>query len=118
MLKMIGEFLRVDRSYPSIPGRRPHHGQYHEWYSQEIPRISGPSRESVKMICLGLSVKCGKLDFLHIPDVEKLPEEACAEKNEFRIEDIKSLIIVPIAHGGSFDRFWPRQRSSTKGIEL
>ncbi len=58
----------------------------------------------MKMICLDRS-QMRKLDFLHIPGVEKLPEEACAEKNGARIEDIKSLIIVPIAHGGSLIGF-------------
>lgn len=105
-LKMIGEFLRVDRSYLfQFREEGLIMDNTHEWCSQEatthIRPLQGISENDMPWFISQMR----KLDFLHIPDVEKLPKEACAEKNEFRIEDIKSLIIVPIAHGGSLIGF-------------
>ena len=105
-LKMIGEFVRVDRSY-LFQFRE---GGFimdntHEWCSRDttpqIKRLQGITRDDMPWFFNQMK----KFDFLHIPEVEKLPEEARAEKNEFRIEDIKSLITVPITHGGSLIGF-------------
>ncbi len=101
-LKMIGEFVRVDRSYLF----QFHEGgqimdNTHEWCTQgtspQIQRLQGITIDDMPWFFSQIQ----KLDFVHIPEVDKLPQEACAEKNEFHAEDIKSLIAMPIIHGGS-----------------
>ena len=101
-LKMIGEFARVDRSY-LFQFREDGliMDNTHEWCSQgttpQIQRLQGITENDMPWFFKQIQ----KLDFLHIPDVERLPDEAYAEKIEFRIENIRSLITVPIAHSGS-----------------
>lgn len=100
-LKMIGEFVRVDRSYLF----QFHEGglrmdNTHEWCSKgtppQIERLQGVTADDIPWFFAQIQ----KRDFVHIPDVEKLPDEAHAEKKEFQAEDIKSLITVPIIHSG------------------
>jgi PAS domain S-box-containing protein len=105
-LKMIGEFVRVDRSYLfQFHENGLMTDNTHEWCSQntssQIHRLQGIIRDDLPWFFSQIQ----KFDFLHIPDVDKLPDEASAEKNEFRIEDIKSLITVPIIHGGTLIGF-------------
>ena len=102
-LKMIGEFVGVDRSYLfQFQESGLIMDNTHEWCSHgtsaQIQRLQGITTDDMPWFFSQIQ----KLDFLHIPEVDKLPLEASAEKNEFRMEDIKSLITVPITHGGSF----------------
>ncbi len=101
-LKMIGEFVKVDRSYLF----QFHEGgskmdNTHEWCSRgaapQIQRLQEITADDMPWFFHQIQ----KFDFVHIPAVSKLPEEACAEKKEFHAEDIKSLITVPIMHGGA-----------------
>ena len=101
-LKMIGEFVKVDRSYLF----QFHEGgqkmdNTHEWCSHgtspQIQRLQEITIDDMPWFFGQIQ----KLDCVHIPEVDKLPEGAYAEKREFQIEDIKSLITVPIIHSGS-----------------
>jgi PAS domain S-box-containing protein len=101
-LKMIGEFVRVDRSYLfQFREGGLTMDNTHEWCTQstspQIQRLQGITADDMPWFFNQIQ----KLDFVHIPEVNKLPQEAYAEKEEFRTEDIKSLITVPIMHGGS-----------------
>jgi PAS domain S-box-containing protein len=124
-LKMIGEFLRVDRSYLfQFRESGLIMDNTHEWCSlgttPHIQRLQGITGDDMPWFFDQIQ----KFDFVHIPDVYKLPEEALAEKKEFRIENIKSLITVPIKHGGSFigflglDRVQEQKIWSTDEISL
>lgn len=98
-LKMIGQFVKVDRSY-LFQFREDGllMDNTHEWCSQgttaQIDRLQGITQNDMPWFFSQIQ----KLDFLHIPDIEKLPEEAYSEKNEFRLENIKSLVTVPITY--------------------
>jgi PAS domain S-box-containing protein len=101
-LLLIGEFVKVDRSYLF----QFHEGglkmdNTHEWCSEGTPpqihRLQGITADDMPWFIHQIQ----KLDFVHIPEVSNMSEEASAEKKEFQTEDIKSLITVPITHGGA-----------------
>jgi PAS domain S-box-containing protein len=101
-LRMIGEFVKVDRSYLfqfNEGGSKM--DNTHEWCSKSTSpqrqRLQGITAEDMPWFFNLIQ----KLDFVHIPEVNSMPEEASAEKKEFQTEDIKSLITVPIKHGGA-----------------
>ncbi|KCZ71179.1 PAS domain S-box [Candidatus Methanoperedens nitroreducens] len=105
-LKTIGEFAGVDRSYVF----RFYDGgikmdNTHEWCDDGIE----PQIQNLK----GLSVddlpwfaeRIKKLKTFHVPRVTDLPPEAYAEKEHFQMQDIKSLIVVPMVSGTSLIGF-------------
>jgi signal transduction histidine kinase/FixJ family two-component response regulator len=100
-LEQIGEFASVDRSYVFQfydSGRKM--DNTHEWCAEGIE----PHAHRLK----GLPVDAfpWHMSFLkngqthHIPRVADLPPEASAEKKEWELEGIQSLICVPMLYGG------------------
>ena len=67
----------------------------HEWCTEGVDsRMDNIVNEPVKNVSW-LSEKIRSQDYVHIPDVDELPEEASAEKKEFKAQNIKSLLSVP-----------------------
>jgi len=105
-LKTIGEFADVDRSYVFMfydGGIKM--DNTHEWCDDGIE----PQIQNLK----GLSVddlpwfadRIKKLETFHVLRVTDLPPEAYAEKEHFQMQDIKSLIVVPMVSGTSLIGF-------------
>jgi two-component sensor histidine kinase len=102
----IGSFTGVDRSYVfqfEDGGRRM--SNTHEWCADgvepQIDRLQGwpvdPFGYSMALMHQG--------EVFYVPDVERLPPEATAEKSEFRAEGIRTLINVPILLRGEMGGF-------------
>ena len=102
VLKAIGHFARVDRSYVfQFDKTGLMMSNTHEWCAQGIdPQIDSLQNMSVK----DLPWFCEKIkgfEVVHLPDVTELPLEAIAERKEFLREKIQSIIAVPIISGYS-----------------
>ena len=104
-LQAIGEFAQVDRSYIfllSEDGKKV--SNTHEWCAEgvasqidnlkDLPAEAFPWRE-----------KLNRFEIIHIPRVADLPPEARAEKKILELQDIQSLIILPMVYGGSLIGF-------------
>jgi diguanylate cyclase (GGDEF)-like protein/PAS domain S-box-containing protein len=102
VLKAIGSFAGVDRSYVfQFDKGGLVMSNTHEWCAEGIePQIRNLQNMSVK----DLPWICEKIkgfEVVHLPDVTDLPLEAIAERKEFLREGIQSLIAVPIISGYS-----------------
>ena len=100
-LKIIGEFFHFDRSYimqndqsSSIMSIT------HEWcadgVSRQIDRIKNTPVESFPWWAAQLK----RDDYLYIHNLDDLPPEAEAEKEEFRWQEIESLLMIPLVWSG------------------
>ena len=106
-LAAIGEFAGVDRSY--VFQLRPDGAtadNTHEWCAQGIE----PQIENLRGIALHeelpwLAQRLRALEVFHVPRVAELPRGAAAEKAHFEAQGIRSLIIVPMASGGTLVGF-------------
>lgn len=97
MLSQAGEFFGVDRSYILlISDDKLRMDNTHEWCAPGI--LPQSSRlKNLQLDALPWWKRQGKAQTtIHIPDVEALPPEAVAEKDLMKVQDIKSLICVPI----------------------
>jgi len=97
VLKAIGNFAGVDRSYVfQFDKNGLEISNTHEWCSQGTQ----PRKQNFQHVSANdLPWFCKKIksfEVIHIPDVTALPIEAIAEKNAFMRENIKSNIAVPI----------------------
>jgi len=101
-LRAIGEFTGVDRSYV-FRFSEDHKTMdcTHEWCAagikSQIQRLKDVPADawawSNAIILRG--------EVLHLPQVADLPPEADAEKHEFQLQGIQSLIVVPMIYQGS-----------------
>lgn len=101
-LRQIGEFAGVDRSYIfQLYDNGTKLDNTHEWCAEGIePHIHRLKGLSVDDFSWHMSVlKSGEV--YHIPRVADLPPEAAAEKKEWELEGIQSLICVPMIYGGT-----------------
>jgi DNA-binding CsgD family transcriptional regulator len=100
-LQTMGVFSGVDRSYVFIfhdNGTRM--DNTHEWCAEgiepHIDKLQGLPADTVPW----WMHKLNRFENIHIPCVAELPPEASAEKEILQSQDIKSLVVVPIVHGG------------------
>ena len=106
VLKRIGEFTGVDRSYVfQFDDKGTKMDNTHEWCAKgiepHIQRLEG-------LLVDGFPWATGKLkrlETLHIPRVADLPPEASPERKEFQSKGIQSLVNVPMVSGGSLVGF-------------
>jgi PAS domain S-box-containing protein len=97
MLSGLGNHFNVDRSYLFLfSDDLSTMTNTFEWCSEDVV----PQMESIQNMPTG-SLPWWKSqilsnDFVHIPDIDTLPNEALAEKAEFRKQKIKSLICMRI----------------------
>jgi PAS domain S-box-containing protein len=105
-LKAIGEFVRVDRSYVFlIASDGATTDTLYEWCADGIESFIGRIR-SIPLDTFAWSMERFKrLEAVYVPSLGILPPEASAEKQEFELEGIKSLINVPIAYRGTLVGF-------------
>ncbi|WP_143311588.1 PAS domain S-box protein, partial [Candidatus Methanoperedens nitratireducens] len=99
-LQKIGDFANVDRSYVFIfYDNRAKMDIIHEWCAEGIePQIQNLKRLSVDDFPW-FARRINELETVYVPSVIDLPSEAKAEKEHFQMQDIKSLIIVPMVFG-------------------
>ncbi len=100
-LKECGEFFQVERSYIFLLSPD---GQSlsmtHEWHQKEVE----PQINRLQDIPIGKrpwwNAQLAEKDYVHLPDVNDMPEVAEAERNEFMKQNIKSLLCIPMFSGG------------------
>ncbi len=102
MLKEAGEFFDVDRSYIFILSE-----DYsvmtntHEWHAKGISSQKNSLNKLKTNTLKWWKNQLLTQNMIHIPDVNKLPDDAIAEKIEFERQEIKSLLCVPIINNKS-----------------
>ena len=100
-LKEIGEFADVDRSYLfefSADGKIM--DNTHEWCREGVsPEIDNLKNLPTSQFPWSMT-RLQRFNPIPIPSVEDLPLEAMAEKEVFRNQSIRSLILVPMVYSG------------------
>lgn len=96
-LRATGEFFQADRSYLflfSPDGRTM--SNTHEWCREGVQshraRLQDLPVQDFPWWFHSLSTR----EYVHIPDINELPPEAAAEKEEFQSQGIASLLSVPV----------------------
>jgi PAS domain S-box-containing protein len=106
-LKILGEFVKVDRSYVFIfsdDGTKMNNT--HEWCAEGIePQIKNLQGLPVEIFPWWMD-KLRRFENIIIPNVADLPPEASAEKEIFQSQDIKSLVVIPMISGNSLVGFF------------
>jgi diguanylate cyclase (GGDEF)-like protein/PAS domain S-box-containing protein len=100
-LKQLGEFAKVDRSYIFVfYDNKKKMNNTHEWCSLGVE----PQMLRLQNIPLNkfswIIKKIRSMETVHIPSLYKLPKQAQIEKQEWELEQIKSLINVPMVYQG------------------
>jgi formate hydrogenlyase transcriptional activator len=124
-LKKIGEFAEVDRSYIFLYRKGGKIADNtHEWCAPGIEpqmhRLKGRLTDEFPW-AMG---KLHRREVLHVPRVSDLPAEANAEKKEYELQDIRSLINISLVFSGSligflgFDSVRTEKEWSEDTIEL
>jgi PAS domain S-box-containing protein len=101
VLKAIGEFAGVDRSYVFMYSEdEKFMSNTHEWCAPEVrPQIERLQDLPVhNFTWIDEELRAGR--FINITDLEDLPPEAHLEKEILREQDIRSVAIVPLLFGG------------------
>ncbi len=95
-LQKSGEFFQVDRSYMFLISKdRTILNNTHEWCANGIkPQIHINQNININNFNW-LQKKINKSWYLSIYDIDTLPPEASLEKEAFKKQDIKSLLLVP-----------------------
>ena len=96
-LKLTGEFFHVDRSYVmKFSADEEVMSNTHEWCAEGIePQMEKIQNHPLESFPWWVG-KIQNQDYIHIPDVSKLPPEADAEKEEFQQQNIKTLLGVAL----------------------
>ncbi len=97
MLEKSGKFFNVDRAYlfRFSPGGTEMHNA-HEWCADGVEPLKEFFRNIQTDRLSWCNKKINEEDFLHIPDVNKLPAEAEADRKILKKQRVKSLLCVPI----------------------
>ncbi|HWR82489.1 MAG TPA: PAS domain S-box protein [Candidatus Deferrimicrobium sp.] len=105
-LKSIGEFVDVDRSYVFLmrdDGTTV--DNTHEWCREgiapQIRNLQGLTEDAFPW----WSKRLRQFENIHIPRLDDLPPEAAREKEILRVQDIQSLIVVPLTSAGMLRGF-------------
>lgn len=99
VLARLGSLFQVDRSYVfRFSDEMKTMDNTHEWCADGItPQINRIKNFPVDAIPFWKNSMLN-MEPVHIPDVDALPTEAAAEKQEFKSQDIKSLICLPMVN--------------------
>jgi signal transduction histidine kinase len=105
-LEAIGTFGEVDRSYVFVfEDDRKTVNNTHEWcrpgISPQQARLQGFHIQGLPWFAERLNSST----FIQIPSVDNLPPEASVEKREFQIQQIRSLVTVPMVWRGKLFGF-------------
>ncbi|MFX1387650.1 MAG: ATP-binding protein [Promethearchaeota archaeon] len=124
-LKEIGKLSQASRSYLFL--FNPDNitmSNTHEWCADDV----SPQIEDLQNLPMDIfpwsTNKLKEGEILNIENVENLPPEASAEKDEFLRENIKSLIFLPLKIGEKiagfigFDNVWKSEKWSDEDLNL
>ncbi len=100
-LKLVGEYCAVDRSYVFlISDDGLTMSNTHEWCSagaeSQCSRLQNVQLKDLPWFSKAIMAK----ETVYVPDPERLPAEASAERQEFELERIRSLVAVPMMLDG------------------
>ncbi len=100
-LQIIGEFAGVARSYVFLySGDQRMLTNTHEWCAPNI-RSHRHRLQAVPVEAWAwTNTRILQGELLHFPDIDTLPEEAEAEREEFREQGIRSMLCVPLLYRG------------------
>ncbi|MBD3182792.1 PAS domain S-box protein, partial [Candidatus Poribacteria bacterium] len=106
-LKTIGKFSDVDRSYVFLFREdKIIADNTHEWCAKGIkPQIQKLKGVIIDRELPFFTKKLRDLDVLYVPNVDDLPEEAALDKEHFQLQNIQSLIAVPMVYEDSLIGF-------------
>ena len=112
-LQTIGKFAGVDRSYVFLLTELEKISNTHEWCAAEIPsRINELKDIYVEDLTL-LIEKLHRGETLQLQDIQNLLLQKTVEKQVFKTQDIKSLIILPVVCSGNLIGFLGFESLST-----
>jgi len=100
-LEALGDFMNVDRSYVFLFHEEGTMSNTHEWCAEGI---ESPMRRLQRLPMSRFPWhldKIRQLEIVHVPRVSDLPPEAAPEKEEFQLEGIQSLILLPLVYRGT-----------------
>jgi PAS domain S-box-containing protein len=97
-LQLIGEQIGADRSYFfRFSEDLAVMDNTHEWCAEGIEPMIGHLRDLPANSFPWWMEKLKGNQIIHIPQIDKMPEEAAAEKEILESHNIKSLIVIPLA---------------------
>jgi PAS domain S-box-containing protein len=96
VLRMIGEFAAVDRSYVGMIAEDGSFGYTHEWTAGGIPRYSGPRLNVSPVSFTWALATLQRREPLVITDTRRLGEEAAEERHLLISEGVRAALIVPV----------------------
>ncbi len=100
-LQMAFEFFQVDRSYIfQFSEEKQTRSLSYEWHGQDIKPLKERLKEQPLAKFSWWKERLESKSCVRIPDVDDLPPEAEREKEEFKAQQLKSLITVPIIKEG------------------
>ena len=96
-LSQTGKHFQVDRSYLILFSEDfSTMTNTHEWCREGIAPQMNQVNEYLVDSLPWWKKQIFSEDYVHVPDVNNMPHEASAEKEEFAAQDIKSLICIPV----------------------
>jgi len=106
-LEKIGTFAGVDRSYVfqfHDDGRLA--DNTYEWCSKDVePQIENLQNLDIEKEFPWFTEKLKNPETFYIPDINELGPEASAEKEIFQMQNIRSVLIIPMRHGSKLKGF-------------
>jgi PAS domain S-box-containing protein len=104
-LAALGSFLDVDRAYLTRVTPEGTATRTHEWcapgVSAQVAHMSGVPVDSFPWFFSRLSAN----EFVHIPDVNDLPDEAAADRDMLLEQDVRSYVVVPLMQNDRLTAF-------------
>ena len=105
VVKMIGQFYKVDRCYIyTKEAQKPDDEilmvDFYEWSTKGVESQKNRMKNYPLHEDQWLVDKLLNLEVVKVNDVDSLPAEAKKEKQEFKAQNIKSLLLIPLVSGG------------------
>lgn len=99
MLKKIGRFFGVDRTYVILVNEAEKTMAYiHEWREEGIDPKVGTGHTIPQDRYPWLMQQLQENGLVYAKDIDELPEAAAAERIQQKRENVKSLMVIPIKH--------------------
>ncbi len=100
VLETIGKFAGVDRSYVfQAYDNETRADNTHEWCAEGIEPLIDKLKGLSSDFAPWLVEKLKRDEVIHVPRLDDLPPEAVREKELFRSQKVKSVVIVPMVFG-------------------
>jgi len=100
-LKQAGEFFQVGRCYVFLFSEdRARMSNTHEWCAEGVePQMDHIQDQPIESLPWWAE-RIKNRDHVHVPDVDRLPPEAEAEWKEFKSQNIRSVLSIPLEREG------------------